>query len=142
VIAEGLIAESSLGEREATHVLALANAATMDAAIGCWDAKYHFVFFRPWQADPTITTPIGRPNHPSFPSGHSCLSAAAASVLESFFPERAATLDALVAEAGESRILGGLHYRFDVTAGQTLGRAVAANAIAYDGARGLLAAVR
>jgi hypothetical protein len=142
VIAEGLIADNALGEREATHVLALANAATMDAAIGCWDAKFHFLFFRPWQADPTITTPIGKPNHPSFPSGHSCLSAAAATVLERFFPEHAADLDALVAEAGLSRIIGGLHFRFDVTAGQTLGRAVGANAIAYDEARGLLTAVR
>lgn len=141
-VGEGYVAERGLGEREAAHVLALTNAAAMDAAIGCWDAKYFFLFFRPWQADPTITTPIGKPNHPSFPSGHSCVSASVATVLASFFPEHATELDALVAEAGLSRILAGIHYRFDVTAGQALGRAVAANALAYDGARGLLSAVR
>ena len=143
VIAEGLVDEYSLGEREATHVMALANAATMDAAIGCWDAKFHFLYFRPWQADASIIDlPIGRPNHPSFPSGHSCLSAAAATVLQSFFPEHRAELNALVADAGLSRIVAGIHYRFDVTAGQALGRAVAENAIAYDRAHGLLTAVR
>jgi membrane-associated phospholipid phosphatase len=44
-------------------------------------------------------------------------------------------------EAGESRIMGGIHYRFDVAAGQTLGRSTAEWAMAYDRRRGVLAAV-
>jgi membrane-associated phospholipid phosphatase len=63
-------------------------------------------------------------------------------VIASFFPEHTATLEAQVAEAGLSRILGGIHYRFDIAAGQALGRAVAGVALAYDRDRGLLAAVR
>jgi membrane-associated phospholipid phosphatase len=50
-------------------------------------------------------------------------------------------LDAQVIANGESRIYAGIHFRFDVTAGQALGRAVARTALAYDRTNGLLAAV-
>jgi membrane-associated phospholipid phosphatase len=143
-VASQYIGEHHLGERAAAHIFALINAAGMDAVIGCWEAKYSYFYIRPYQVDQTaypITTPIGRPNHPSYPSGHSCVSAAAAEVIKNFFPEHRAALDAQVAEAGESRIIGGIHYRFDITAGRDLGRAVAKVALKYDRKRGLLAAV-
>ena len=135
------IVEHGLGDRSASHVFALTNAAGLDATIGCWDAKYYYVVVRPVQADPLITMSYPLPNHPSYPSGHSCLSAAAASVLATFFPEKAAELDAGVAAAGMSRIFGGIHYPFDVSAGQGLGRSVAAWAVNYDRTKGLLTAV-
>ena len=149
-IARGVaLAEArGLDERETAHLVAVTSVAIMDAAIGCFDAKYHYQYIRPTQADPLITQPAGPPgfpygvpNHPSYPSGHSCLSGAAVSVLEAWFPEETATLDAQMFEAGMSRIYGGLHYMFDVTAGQTLGRGAAAKAIAYDRQFGLLHAV-
>ena len=147
VLAAQYIAERDFDERGAAHVFALTNAATMDAVIGCWDAKYHYFYMRPWQANPALTAtpallPIGRPNHPSYPSGHSCVSAAAAEVLRTFFPEHADFLNAQVVAAGMSRIYAGIHYRFDITAGQTLGRQAAGVALAYDRDRGLLEAVR
>src|SRR3989449_3951365 len=91
---------------------------------------------RPWQADPLITTvaAVGKPNHPSYPSGHSCLSASGAEVLSTFFPEQRAQLDAKVTEAGLSRMYGGIHYRFDIDSGQALGRNVAHFTIAADAA--------
>jgi membrane-associated phospholipid phosphatase len=73
---------------------------------------------------------FGLPNHPSYPSGHSCVSAAAATVLKELFPERGAEVDGWVEEAGLSRLYAGIHYRFDITAGADLGRAVAQWAIA------------
>lgn len=123
-----------LSEHQATHLYALLSATMFDAQIGCWDAKETYWFIRPWQADPAIATvpAVGKPNHPSYPSGHSCLSSAAAAVLESFFPEETAQLDAMVIEAGLSRIYGGIHYRFDIEAAQRLGRSVGAFAIAAD----------
>ena len=123
-----------MSELDATHVFALASAAMADATIGCWDAKLFYWLIRPWKADPTINTIalVGRPNHPSYPSGHSCVSASAGAVLASFFPERTAELNAMVAEAGFSRMLAGIHYRFDIEAGQLLGRSVAGFAIAQD----------
>jgi membrane-associated phospholipid phosphatase len=135
------IVEHGLGDRAAAHVLALTNAAALDATIGCWDAKYKYVLVRPVQADPLITMSYPLPNHPSYPSGHSCVSAAAAAVLSAFFPERQTELDAGVAAAGMSRIFGGIHYPFDVSAGQALGRSAAAWALNYDRTKGLLTAV-
>ena len=105
-----------------------------DATIGCWDAKLTSWLIRPWKADPAITTTaaVGKPNHPSYPSGHSCVSSSAASALEVFFPEKKAQLDAMVIQAGLSRMYGGIHYRFDIEAGQLLGHSVAAFTIAAD----------
>ena len=119
-----------LNERAATRVFALMSAAMMDALIGCWEAKYHYWTLRPSQADGLITLTFGLPNHPSYPSGHSCVSAAAATVLKEVFPETGAELDGWVEEAGLSRMYAGIHYRFDITAGADLGRAVAQWAIA------------
>ena len=98
-----------------------------DAQIGCWDAKETYWFIRPWQADGAITTvaAVGKPNHPSYPSGHSCLSSSAGEVLSAFFPQQRKQFEAMVTEAGLSRMYGGIHYRFDIEAGQQLGRRVA-----------------
>jgi membrane-associated phospholipid phosphatase len=139
------IKEHALDERAATHVFALVNTAAMDAVTGCWDAKFYYLVPRPWQVDP-VGLPnsklvIGRPNHPSYPSGHSCVSAAAAAVLEHFFPEKKQTLDAQVAEAGMSRVYAGIHYIMDIEAGQGLGRSVARWAMHYDQRYGLLEAI-
>src|SRR2546421_304830 len=128
------INQHGLSEREATHLYALLSATIFDAQIGCWDAKETYWFIRPWQADPLITVvaAVGKPNHPAYPSGHSCLSAAGADVLSTFFPEQRDHLNAMVAEAGLSRMYGGIHYRFDIDAGQELGRNVARFTIAAD----------
>ncbi|MGH7461099.1 MAG: phosphatase PAP2 family protein, partial [Longimicrobiales bacterium] len=81
-------------------------------------------------ANPAISLAFPVPNHPSYPSGHSCSSAAGARVLAHFFPERTAEVNNFVADAGLSRILAGIHYRFDINAGPALGRSVADWAIA------------
>ncbi len=145
VQATTFIAEGGLDEREASHVFALVNAAAMDSVIGCWEAKYHYLVLRPWMVRPDAfpwpSMIIRRPNHPSYPSGHSCVSAAAGEVLKSFFPAKAATLDQQVAEAGESRINAGIHYPMDIATGRALGRSVAEWALKYDRHHGLLAAV-
>jgi membrane-associated phospholipid phosphatase len=128
------IKRHNLSERKATHLYALLSATMFDAQIGCWDAKETYWFIRPWQADPLITVvpAVGKPNHPSYPSGHSCLSASGAEVLSTFFPEARDHLDAMVIGAGLSRMYGGIHYRFDIEAGQDLGRSVARFTIAAD----------
>jgi membrane-associated phospholipid phosphatase len=143
------ITAGGLDERAASHVFALVNSTALDAIIGCWDAKYYYMYLRPSMADPSITRPPGLPgfpynlpNHPSYPSGHSCVSASAARVLASLFPANAATLADQVAAAGRSRVIGGIHYPVDIVAGQALGRAVADWAMAYDQQPGgLLAAL-
>lgn len=124
-IAAELIIANNRSEREAARILALANMAGFDAMIGCWDAKLTYWLIRPWDADPTITTPIGRPNHPSYLSGHSCNTASFATVLVDAFPAESDRLLAIVEAAGLSRMYAGLHFRFDCEDGQDLGRKVA-----------------
>jgi membrane-associated phospholipid phosphatase len=134
-LASNLIMSHRRSERDAAHILALANMAAFDAVIGCWDAKYAFWFIRPSQVPGqlvTITLPIGLPNHPSYPSGHSCTTAAYSAVLGNAFPEERPGLQANVEAAGLSRMYGGIHYRFDIEAGQLLGRQVATWVLAHD----------
>jgi len=140
-----LIRKRNMDERAAAHVFALLNSAIIDAVIGCWDTKFEYLVLRPWQvapADlPNSKLLIGRPNHPSYPSGHSCVSGAAAAVLTRFFPEERNDHVQHMIDNGNSRIYAGIHYRFDVEAGQALGRSAAEWAIHYDRTNGLLAAL-
>lgn len=124
VAAEMIVAHHN-SEREAARVFALANMAGFDVLNACFDAKFAYYLIRPSQVDPQIKLPVGLPNHPSYPSGHSCITAAYATVLASVFPDERVRLEAMVEEAGLSRMYAGLHYRFDCEAGQELGRRVA-----------------
>jgi len=71
-IATGLIVKYHRSELEAAQILAYANTAAVDALIACFDSKFAYWFIRPTQADPGITLAVALPNHPSYPSGHSC----------------------------------------------------------------------
>ena len=66
----------------------------------------------------------------SYPSAHSCISTAAATVLGHLFPTDAERVQRIAEEAGESRIWGGIHFRSDVIAGTALGQAVGEAVIA------------
>ena len=71
-------------------MLALAHVAGGDAMIACFDAKYHYWFWRPYQAIPAADSdgnpataadpgwmPLGTtPNFPEYPSAHACHSTA------------------------------------------------------------------
>jgi membrane-associated phospholipid phosphatase len=98
--------------------------AGFDVTNACFDAKFAYYLIRPSQVDNTIPLPVGLPNHPSYPSGHSCQTAAYVTVLASMFPEESVRLFAMVTEAGLSRNYGGLHYAFDCEVGQQLGHDV------------------
>ena len=130
VIADRIIVDHHRTEREAARILTVANAAAFDAGIACFDAKFAYWFIRPSQADPAITLPIGLPNHPSYPSGHSCITSAFTTVLMDELPSERPALQEILTNAGLSRMYGGIHYRFDIEAGQAIGRGAAALAIA------------
>ncbi len=136
------------------HLLAHVNLAMSDAMIGCWDAKYTYVTWRPVTAiqladtdgnpdtlaDPTWTPLLVTPPFPGYPSAHSCASSAATRVLSEYFGEDTAitvTNDALpglmrsfpsfsaaLEEVINARVFGGIHFRTDCEAGQTLGNSV------------------
>lgn len=142
LVTANYIQSHGLDERAAAHAFALTTTAMMDAFIGCWQAKYTYWFIRPSQADHDITLVFPVPNHPSYPSGHSCASAAAGTVLSYLFPDRTDELTGWVVQAGLSRMYAGIHYRFDIETGQTLGNNVGNLAVSVDRSSGLLAAIR
>jgi membrane-associated phospholipid phosphatase len=104
--------------------MALTSTAVADAGIACWEAKYYYMYPRPFQMDPRIKTVVGLPNFPAYTSGHSTFSSAAATVLSYLFPEKTIELESMAKEASESRIYGCIHYRFDCEAGLLAGREI------------------
>jgi membrane-associated phospholipid phosphatase len=132
---EVLIAEEierrRVGPVRAARALALASVATYDAMVACWDAKYTYWLMRPVTAEPAIHTVFSTPPFPSYPSGHSTLSSAVAEVFAELFPDVAAAYRHRGEEASSSRVLAGVHYRFDVLAGEALGRRVGEAVVAW-----------
>ena len=104
--------------------MALLNMSLSDAAIICWDTKFFYFNPRPTQLNPNIKTLTGVPNFPSYISGHSTFSGAAAAVLGHIVPERATQYTAMATEASLSRMYGGIHYSSDCTVGLTVGKNV------------------
>ncbi len=131
-IALQLIREHRLNDVKAAELLFRTYAASFDAIAGCFDAKYQYWLIRPPQADPGIVTAFAMPPHPSYPSGHSCSSGAVTGVLAAAFPDDADWLNERAIESSLSRLYAGIHYRFDMEAGLTLGRAAAAKAVQAD----------
>jgi membrane-associated phospholipid phosphatase len=126
LMADELIRDHHRTEHEAARILAYANAAAFDAQIACWDAKFTYWLIRPSQADKFITTVVALPNHPSYPSAHACITSAIMNVLIDAFPSERDRLQGFIRISGLSRIYAGLHYRFDVEAGETIGARAAA----------------
>lgn len=160
----GLERDQSLLEN--ARMMALLNFAQADAGIASWDAKYAYNLWRPIDAvrladtdgnsattvDAAWTPLLGTPSFPSYVSGHSTFSAAAAEVLTSLLGDNVAfttradpgsggqwpapkdvsqlqvrsfeSFDQAAEEAGMSRIYGGIHYSFDNTAGLAVGRSI------------------
>ena len=139
---------------ENARLLALVNVAMADAAIGCWDAKYTYDFWRPitairladtdgnpdTTADSAWTPLLNTPPFPEYPSAHSCGSSAAASILAAYFgentefsitsrgmPTLARYFDSFsdaLDEIANARVFGGIHFRTACQDGQALGHDV------------------
>jgi membrane-associated phospholipid phosphatase len=122
-VANHLILSSDVADDPvaAARAYALTNIAGYDGMVACWDAKFTYWQMRPFQIDPEFAPLFVTPNHPGYPSAHSCMSTAAATVLAHLFPADAARLMAMVDEVAAARIWGGIHFRSDVEAGTTLG---------------------
>jgi membrane-associated phospholipid phosphatase len=136
-IAAEHVRDARMSEVRAARVFALLNMAMHDVSVGCWDTKMKNFNPRPSQLDPSIKTMIGLPNFPSYPSGHSTFSAAAATILSTIFPESSTAFTAMADEAGLSRLYGGIHYPSDINQGKAHGARIGAwvvNYLSSDGA--------
>jgi len=139
----------SLSLAAAAEAYARVGIAVHDAFIQCWNMKYFYNLLRPVtyikaNIDASWGTHIVTPNFPGYGSGHSTLSGAAARVLTDMFgirrftdtthtdhglvppqdPRTFGSFDAAAAEAGVSRLYGGIHFSFDNEDGLASGRCV------------------
>ena len=96
-----------------------------DAAVACWDCKYHYWTGRPIHFDPGLTPLVTTPPHPDYPSAHSTVDAATGEVLATLFPRDAAFFRSRADEDAATRSWAGIHFRSACEAGLTLGRGVA-----------------
>lgn len=148
-----LITQKGLSTSNSARLMAMLWAGYADAAIGCWNAKFSFSFWRPVTAiqaggdNPALTAdpnwlPLGTtPSHPEYPAAHGCVTGAVATVLAEYFQTSQITFsvdslvtntthtftctDQLVREVEDARIYAGFHYHHSVIQGKRLGRRVA-----------------
>ncbi len=125
-----------------TRLFAALTVAMADAGVAAWDAKYTYWYPRPENGirdslDPDWKPFVETPLFPSYVSGHSTYSGAAAEVLAHVFPDQAQLWRERGREAGLSRIWGGIHYPVDDIPGARMGRRIgelAVGRIERDGA--------
>jgi len=144
-IAGQMIGERKLGVPEAVTLLLATSLSQADAFIAAWGYKYQFNLLRPRMyirrlIDSTWEPQIPTPPFPEYPAGHSTQSAAAATVLTAllgaspFSDSTSISLGHAVrtfpsfmaasAEAGMSRVYGGIHFPAGNASGATLGACV------------------
>jgi PAP2 superfamily protein len=138
-VASTALVRHYVSEADAARVLAVLNAAAVDAVIACFEAKYHYWTIRPSQVDTTIVLAdsVDLPNFPSYPSGHACSAGAFDAVLGHFFPQERKEFTRIAEEQAMSRLYGGIHYRFDDDEGLALGRVVGRYAVERERRGGL-----
>jgi hypothetical protein len=143
-----------------SRLMAMSFTTLADAYIGCFNAKYHFSFWRPVTAirngdidgneetvaDP-VWTPLGvTPGHPEYPAAHACLTGSLANTLEQYFgtPHVHLTVSSAVTntthyfqnvhelerEIEGARIYAGFHYHHSLVQGFLLGHKVSQNVTA------------
>jgi hypothetical protein len=118
---------------ESARASAYLNVTMFDAFVSCWKSKYQFWTARPYMRlrdrTPMFTTVVTTPNFPSYTSGHSTVSGAAAVVLAELFPDDAAFFHAQAEEAAVSRLWGGIHFQHDNDEGLAVGRKIGQKAV-------------
>jgi hypothetical protein len=142
-VADSLAEEHHLNLLRSARLLAFVNVAEADAAIAVWDAKNTFNFWRPITAiaDPTWVPLMTTPYFQEYPSGHSGVSSAAATVLASFFGNDTdftitsnglpgvtrsfSSFSNAVAQVTDARVFAGFHFRFSCDDASATGAQVA-----------------
>ena len=144
-----------LDSADSARLFAMANLAMADGAIGCWDDKHYWNFWRPvtaireaasdgnpaTEADLTWTPLFATPPFPDHPSAHSCMSSALVHTLHDFFGTDKVAFSAFstnsrttrsfdrfsdaTKEIIDARVWGGIHFRTADLQGAVLGKKVA-----------------
>ncbi len=157
-----LVLDHELDVADAARFMAMVSVTYADALIACFDAKYHYAFWRPITAiragdtdgnDATVGDPAwstllaATPNHPEYPSAHSCVTPAGGLVIARFLgtpnidftvpsvtglgDREFARANDLEYEVGNARIWGGIHFRSAVEDGVEIGKKTAHHVLAH-----------
>jgi hypothetical protein len=137
---------------DTTRLLAMGTLVVTDAAIACFDAKYTYLFWRPYTAirsgaDPDWLPLVNTPNHPEYPSAHGCVTSALSQVIAKALGTNPIDVDIWGAQAAgstlattrhfqtvgdiesqivDARVWIGFHFRSSIVAGLDVGNQVAA----------------
>jgi hypothetical protein len=150
----GLMDTQALDTARSARLSAMGSVALSDSVTACFNAKYHYAFWRPYtaihDADPSInpqTVPDPNwiplavtPGHPEYPAAHGCGTQALADALTAFFgtdevpfvvtsavtgtTHTFTSFEDVVREVDNARIYGGMHYHNSVKQGNRLGSRV------------------
>lgn len=145
-IAQTVARQKKLNLMRSVELYALTSFALSDGFISCWDEKYRSNTVRPETVinkfiDPKWTPFLQTPPFPEYPSGHSVISTAAATVMTQLVGDDIAFTDSTefsygqgvrsftsirqaADEASISRLYGGIHYRSALVNGQLEGEKV------------------
>jgi hypothetical protein len=92
-----LVQNYSLDLMDSARLMAILWTGFADSAIGCWNAKFTYNFWRPVTAiragggNPDLTadpnwTPLGTtPSHPEYPAAHGCVTGAVSTLIKDYF---------------------------------------------------------
>jgi hypothetical protein len=147
---------------EAARFMAMISVTYADGLIACFDAKYVYAFWRPITAiragdtdgnhatvgDPAWSPVLaGTPNHPEYPSAHSCITPAAGRVIARFLhgqqidftvpsltglgDRHYATPKELEYDVANARVWGGIHFRSAVEVGAKIAKKTADHVLAH-----------
>lgn len=136
--------KKNLDFEETVYAYTATSIAIADGFISCWDEKYRSELIRPetlinQYIDENWTPVLQTPPFPEYPSGHSVVSGAAATVLTQLFGENFSynddtevqfglpvrsfgSFNEAAEEAAMSRLYGGIHYRKAIEEGLVQGR--------------------
>jgi hypothetical protein len=109
---------------ETVRALAMGNLVDSDAGIACFDAKYHYTFWRPvtaiqnagidgndqTTAEPGWTPLLVTPNHPEYPAAHGCITSADAEVYAKLLDTHRIEIDVPGATDGGTTLTTSRHY--------------------------------
>jgi hypothetical protein len=151
----GRFARSTTDVANAARLMAIIYTGYSDAIEACFEAKYHYLAWRPQSAipladtdnnaattaDPAWTPVVPTPNHPEYPAAHSCTAGVLGQLLREYYgtdqvtytfnsnvtgtTRTYTTADGLTDESRVARIYGGMHFRYSTTVGAELGKQVA-----------------
>jgi hypothetical protein len=151
----GLVESQGLDTADTARLGALSFVTLADSATACFNAKYHYWFWRPFTAirnadtdgnpntvaDPNWVPLDVTPGHPEYPAAHGCITQALMDALTVFFqtdeiPYSVTStvtgtthsfdrFEDVVTEVDNARIFGGMHFHHSVKVGNWLGSQVA-----------------